>query len=412
MLARERPALVALRPTDPRSPMRLSLARLLLAAGLGAGLGAAPLATAAAQRVDTLQVPSAAFGGPREVRVHLPEGYQYVGPAAPMPVLIVLDGQHPWMERPVRAIIDGLVDTKELPWLITVVVPHDDRVREARMPAPGSRPAPLLTFLADELPQALKAYHASDLRILIGHSFTASFALHALTERPDAFSAALAHTPLDGIATTLPRVHALLRQRPDRAAMISVGGAERWADFYHARALLPLLDGDSTWRKLPNFRWQVADHARHNAVPVRATPDLLAWYFGPFANRDTLLAVNDEYVLRSAPPPVERMLAELDASFAFRGTVIPWQLPDIAGVASRLETGPYPQHTEAVYHRGVALYPGYFYFHAALGELVATRDARAARQHFSEALRLLDLHERYAEDYTETRAALLERLRP
>jgi pimeloyl-ACP methyl ester carboxylesterase len=392
----------------PNSVLRLALTTLatlaaLLAAPLGAPLGA--------QRVDTLRIASAAFGTTREVWVHLPEGHQYVGPEAPLPVLIVLDGQHDWFATPVRTIIQGLSDTKELPWSIIVVVPHADRVAESSFRRQSTEPLPLLRFLADELPPALTPYHASDLRVLIGHSFTASFALHALLERPDRFSAVIAHSPLDGIATTIPRVVALMRSRPDRAALVSVGGSEQWADMYHARELLPIVRSPALQPLPDNFVLHVAESARHNAVPIRATPDLLAKYFAPFANRDTLLAVNEEYVLRAPPPPVAQMMAQIDASLAFRGNRIPWQLPDIAGLASRLETGPHPAHTEAVYRRGVALYPGYFLFHASLGELVAARDPRAARVHFAEALRMLERHERGAQDYGEMREALMARLR-
>jgi pimeloyl-ACP methyl ester carboxylesterase len=371
-------------------------------------LFAAPLN---AQRVDTLSIHSAAFGTTRQVWVHLPEGHQYVGPKAPLPVLIVLDGQHDWFATPVRTIIQGLSDTKELPWSIIVVVPHADRVAESSFRRNSAEPLPLLRFLADELPAALVPYHASDLRILVGHSFTASFALHAMLERPDRFSAVMAHSPLDGIGATIPRTVALMRSRPDRAALVSVGGLEQWADTYHARELLPLVRSAALQPLPDNFVLHVAESARHNAVPIRATPELLATYFRPFANRDTLLAVNEEYVLRTPPPPVAEMMAQIDASLAFRGTQIPWQLPDIAGLASRLETGPHPAHAEAVYERGIALYPEYFQFHASLGELVAARDPRAARAHFAEALRLVERHERGSEDYAEMRAALLERLR-
>ena len=74
----------------------------------------------------------------------------------------------------------------------------------------------------------------------------------------------------------------------------------------------------------------------------------------------------------------------------WRGGTIPWELPEINGMASRLMSGDHPGPLLAVYRRGSELYPNYWEFHAAVGELLLDQDPAAARSALLQALRLLD----------------------
>lgn len=346
-----------------------------------------------AQHTDTLRFHSTAFGTERTVLVHLPEFHRYASPEVRMPVIILLDGQHEWFVEPVLNDIRYLTYTKEIPQCITVVVPHDDRVRESWLPE-GDGPEPaLLRMLVEELPGRLAKYHPGDVQLLIGHSFTASFALYAFAKYPQRFPVVLAHTPGNGAEEHLPRVADALREDSDRAVYISVGGAERQKDIHHHGWLIKALEREGLPGDLSGFVFRQFPSAAHNAVPIRATPEFLSHCFNAFALRDTLVPVDMNYQLQAPPPPADELLRNIAATLGWRGGTIPWELPEINGMASRLMTGEHPEQLLAVYRLGTELYPRYWEFHAAVGELLLDRDPAAARSALQQALRLLDSEE-------------------
>lgn len=376
------------------------------ALGLLFGLAAAQ---AEAQRIDTLAVDSRAFGTMRTVYVHLPATYRYSSPAVKMPLVVLLDGQHEWFSEPVLNQLRFLQYTHEIPSLITVVVPHADRVRESAMRDVQGPDLPLLTFLADELPAALERYRAGAHRIVIGHSFTASFALYALARRPDAFQAAVAHTPLHMWEQLMPLVAQRLHEDSTRHAMVSVGGQERVKDKYHHDALQRML-GQPEYIPLPHgLDVVVATSARHNAVPIRTTAELLSRHFLEFSMRDTLAPVDENYRMTSTPPSPDELLRAVDGMLKFRGAVLPWEIAEINGLSSRLQSSGYSEHAAAVLRRGTALYPEFWQFHQALARLVASSDATAAAEHLRRAIVLLDAHERDQPFYGAVRSSLTQR---
>ncbi len=144
------------------------------------------------QAGDTLRFHSTAFGTERMVVVHTPQFFTAASEQVRMPVFILLDGQHDWFTEPLLNDIRYLQYTHEVPQAITVVVPHADRVQESAERGDEAAQLPLLRMLTEELPPLLERYHPSHYMVLIGHSFTASFALYAKQELPEAFDAVIA----------------------------------------------------------------------------------------------------------------------------------------------------------------------------------------------------------------------------
>ena len=342
---------------------------------------------------DTLRFHSAVFGTERTVVVHLPEFHRYASAEVRMPVIIVLDGQHDRFVEPVLNDIRYLTCTKEIPQCITVVVPHEDRVRESWLPE-GEGPEPaLLRMLVEELPGLLAKYHTGDVQLLIGHSFTASFALYAFAKYPQGFPVVLAHTPGNGAEEHLPRVADALRKDADRAVYVSVGGSELQKDIHHHRWLTKAVEGEGLPGDLSGFVFREFPSAAHHAVPIRATPEFLSHCFHAFSMRDTLVPVDMNYQLKAPPPTADELLHNVAATLAWRGGTVPWELPEINGMASRLMSGDHPEQLLAVYRLGAELYPNYWEFHAAVGELVLDKDPCAARTALLHVLRLLDSEE-------------------
>ena len=354
-----------------------------------------------AQHTDTLRFRSQAMDADRVVLVHLPEFHRYASEEVRMPVIVVLDGQHEWFAGPVVNDIRYLTFTKELPQCITVVVPHADRIRECRIPE-GDGPDPaLLRMLVEELPGLLEPYHPGGVQLLIGHSFTASFALYAFATHPERFPVVLAHTPGNGSDGHLGRVRQRLQEDPDRAVYLSVGGSERLKDKWHHGWHTESLEREGLPGDLPNFVFREVPYASHNAVPIRATPEFLSHCFKQFSLRDSLVAVNMYYKLEEPPPAADELLRQVEEGLAWRGTTIPWELAEINGMASRLMTGDHPDQLLAVYQRGTQLYPDYWEFHAAVGELLLESEPEAAERSLNKALELLDLLESGRPEFLE-----------
>lgn len=381
--------------------MRLMGTFLALLTGL-----LAPRATA--QSIDTLEVESRAFGAVRTVYVHLPPAHRYASSAVRMPLVVLLDGQHEWFREPVLNQLRYLQYTHEVPSTITVVVPHADRVRESAMGDVQGTEMPLLTFLAEELPVALERYRPGTHRIVIGHSFTASFALYALARRPEVYHAAIAHTPLHMIASLMPLVLQRIVEDSTRHAMVSVGGRERTKDQYHHDAVQRVF-GQPEYLPLPRgLSLVVATSARHNAVPIRTTAELLSRHFLEFSMRDTLAPVDENYRMTGAAPSIDALLRGVDSMQRFRGSIIPWEIADVNGLSSRLEASGYREHAVAVLRRGTELYPEFWQFHQSLARLLAPADTAAAAAHVRRAITLLERHERDQPFFAAAMSALTQ----
>lgn len=359
-----------------------------------------------AQHTDTLRFHSAAFDAEREVVVHLPEFHRYAAPEVRMPVIILLDGQHDWLVGPLLNDIRYLQYTHEVPQAIVVTVPHVDRVRECATDSVDQPSMPLLRMLTAELPTLLAPYHPSDIQVLVGHSFSSSFALYAYLQAPDVFNAVIALSPLHQVKEAMPRVAELLEVRPNDRVLVAVGGPQRLKDGGHAERLAPVMErlgkdpghGRLLYRDYPS--------AGHTSLPVIAFPELLSTLFLPFSVRDSLVPVNDEYKLVTPAPPAQDLLRMAEASNRFLGGSLPWEVAEINGIASRLWSSDELEQTIAVYRKGIELYPKLYEFHWALGELLLDTDPQRAHASLRTALELLDTEERELPERMEIRGEI------
>ncbi|MBX2972018.1 MAG: hypothetical protein KF797_02850 [Flavobacteriales bacterium] len=341
-----------------------------------------------AHATDTLRFHSTAFGTGRMVIVHTPQFFHAASEQVRMPVFIVLDGQHDWFVEPVLNDIRYLQYTHEVPQAITVVVPHADRVRESAGRGDEQDVLPLLRMLTDELPPLLKPYPPGDYTVLIGHSFTASFALHAKQQAPDAFDAVIALSPLHRVDAYLPALAAQLRERGNDDVLLAVGGADRSKDGGHHATLM------NAWNTLPTQKGRMVlreyPTAGHTSLPVIAFPELLSTLFMDFSLRDSLAPVNDEYQLVRVPGTPEEEMRKVEASLRFRSTELPWEVAEINGLASRYDASGYAQHVLAIYRRGAELYPEDVTMNWYLGEALLGTDRSAAEKVLRKALMLLE----------------------
>ncbi|MBK9418220.1 MAG: hypothetical protein IPN62_13295 [Flavobacteriales bacterium] len=106
-------------------------------------------------------------------------------------------------------------------------MPREDRVQECAPDSIDQPGMPLLEMLTQELPPLLRSYHPGEITVLVGHSFTASFALYAYLRATDAFDAVIALSPLHQVKRSVPLVVDRLVERLDRQVLVAVGGAER-----------------------------------------------------------------------------------------------------------------------------------------------------------------------------------------
>jgi predicted alpha/beta superfamily hydrolase len=145
----------------------------------------------------TYRIASRVLGETRVVDVALPPGYA-ASPTRRYPVVVVLDGE---FEHEIAAAAARFYATmSHIPPVIVVGVRNTDRMRDMTPPAaPGFTVPPeartaggadrFLEFVAGELlPWVEGRYRASPMRVLIGHSLSGLFVLHALAQRPALFT--------------------------------------------------------------------------------------------------------------------------------------------------------------------------------------------------------------------------------
>ena len=346
-----------------------------------------------AQHTDTLRFNSAAFGTERTVVVHLPEFHRYASPEVRMPVIILLDGQHEWFVDPLLNDIRFLQYTHMVPQAIVVSVPHANRVEESAPDSIAQPGMPLLELLTKELPPLLERYDPGDLTVLVGHSFTASFALHAALAAPGEFDAVIALSPLHLVEHSVPRVADRLEREASERVLVAVGGAHRLQDGGHHADLSKAVTAARIDRTQGRLLFREYPSAGHTSLPIIAFPDLLATLFTPYAVRDSLAPVDGEYKLTSVPPSPEVLMERVATNCRFGNSVLPWDVAEINGLASRLYSSGYLEQATAVYRRAVQLYPKLYEFHWSLGELLLEQDHPDAMKSLQEALRLLDSEE-------------------
>lgn len=339
------------------------------------------------QNSDTLNFFSKAFNTQRNVIVHLPEFYHYSSDSAKFPVIYVLDGQHNWFVEPVLSNIKYLQYTHEIPNVIVVVIPLENRNSECVIPTKGEQ-SKLLSMLVDELPAQLKNYKTHPFKLIIGHSFSASFALYAFAERPNYFQKVLSHSPYDQFENTIIK----LNNEPKvdlKDVFLSFGSIAKDKDFFHRKSY------EVTRQKFPEVFEKIkvfeVNFAGHTSLPIVANPFLLPQMFGGFSNRFLPVAPIDEnYAMTEKPLPVSEELEKIKKYAKLDGFIYAPELAEINGIASRFINSNYYEHAQMVYELGLKYYPKFYDFHLGMYNTLSQQNKQEALPYLLKAEELLN----------------------
>lgn len=344
------------------------------------------------QTTDTITFYSKAFQQERTIYVQTPEFYKYQSELVKLPVYYILDGQHEWFAKPVATTINNLIHTHEIPHGIVVSIPLNDRVKECGILSLEGTPLPLHMFITEEIPQAINAYNPGEINVLIGHSFSASFALYSYLLKPDFYTGVLANSPLDEMEMLILGFNKNKALNLSKI-FLSVGSMEPSKDINHRKKY------EEMKQKYPGFYQTIqtyeANTSAHNAVPLVAVPKFLSDLFASYSVRyDTIAEVNESYQLINKPNPVEAELKLIQGASVFHDKSLSMEVPDINGIASRYVYSDYTNHGIALYELGISLYPNYYDFYFSLGNLYANIDKEKALSFLNRSLELLDEFER------------------
>jgi hypothetical protein len=305
-----------------------------------------------------------------------------------LPVIYILDGQHEWFVNPLISTIKYLQYTHEIPQALLVIIPHIDRNTECGIENLKGEILPLHKFITEELDKQLKSYNPNDYRLIIGHSFSASFALYSYLKNIDFYSAVIANTPLDHFEELISELEK--NNKTDyRKILISIGGIALDKDHYHRREFDMLKLKYSTFFNSINIF--EANQSAHNAVPIVATPFFLTNIFENFSSRYTKIAeVNDEYKLTEKPKSVKDEIRKIEQASMIGTSKYCPEIPDINGLASRYLSSGLNEYGISVYEMGIKYFPKYFEFHLGLYELYLPTDKMKAKYHLNTASTLLE----------------------
>lgn len=337
------------------------------------------------QQTDTITFFSQAFNEERTIYIQTPNFYKYRSDSLALPVFYILDGQHDWFVNPALSSIRYLQYTHEIPQAIIVIIPHKNRNKECGLMSIDQPPAPLHTFITKEINNKLASYHPANYRVLIGHSFSASFSLYSYMLSPEFYSAIIANSPLDQLENLIKGLQQ--NEKIDKSTLyLSFGSEEK--DMYHRKGY------EDMKVKYPTFFNQahtfLASASSHTALPITAIPELLSELFNPFSRRYKSVARVDEmYKLIAPPKSITEELTEIARNSKLGMQYYAPELADINGIASRYNHSGYRQHAISVYELGLKYYTNFHGFHSELGHLYATLDKQKAKAHLNKAIDLL-----------------------
>lgn len=355
-------------------------------------------------KFDTLKFESIAFNQSREVWVHLPPDYIYQSKEVRLPVIYLLDGQHDWFIEPVLGSIKALNSNYEIPSAIVVIIPLVDRNQECSFNGIKGTKTKLQRMIIEELEPMLKKYNPGTFRMIIGHSFSASFSLYSFLESPGFFQALIAHSPMDELDTLIFTLNQL---NPNNAKFIglSVGGAENDKDGYHhkryqkVKAKYPAL-----FKKICLFE---ADGVAHNAVPTVTNAYLMARIFHPFSRRFNHIAtVNENYEMINKPLSPEKEWTNIEKASLIGNIEYPPEISELNGIASRFSQSNYVEHAKLVYLKGINFYPNYYGWYASLYELSKEKSKEEADMYIKKAKELILTYEKGSNDFQDLISAV------
>lgn len=340
------------------------------------------------QKIDTIKFYSQAFDSERAIYISTPEFYKYQSQEVRLPVIYILDGQHEWFVNPLLNTIKYLQYTHQVPQAIIVTIPLVNRNKECSIQSLTDSELPLQKFITKEVDEQIKQYHPNSYKIIIGHSFSASFALYAYFKNPTYYSGIIANTPKDSFKEFILAFEKNKQIDKSRIS-ISIGGKAENEDFYHRKTFDTLKSQFPLFFKSINTF--IADNARHTAVPIVANPFLLTKLFSKFNDRYSKIAqVNLDNKLIIKPKSIDEEIIKLKQNSLLGNYFYPPEIPDLNGIASRYWNSGYEDYALKVYELGIEYYPNYYEFYLSLYELSISKDKEKAKKFLNKATLLLN----------------------
>ena len=339
---------------------------------------------------DTISIPSPNFHQVRKIYIKSPEIKKQASDKVRYPVLYLLDAQQEWLTNPLLSEIEYLQYTHDIPQMIIVMVPLVNREKECREGLQENEKSPLLEFLMMETEAALQSYNPSGLRILLGHSFSASFALSAFLKRPEFFDIVIAHSPIDRLESLLLKFDSAYADKTTIPAYLSFGSTHSSKDYWHRTIFNELkTKHQSVMNKLHII---TSDVASHTSVPLITTPEILSKIFLPFSLRfDPIGKIDNEYKLLEKPGTTNELLTEINNNSTLYDEFYPPEIAEINGIGSRFYENGYMDHALAVWEEiGLNYYPNYYEFHLNVGELYLKKNPEKAALHLKIARLLIE----------------------
>ncbi len=334
------------------------------------------------QDIDTLSFYSEAFQENRTVYIHKSDHYKYKSASVKLPLIYILDGQHEWFVDPILSDIRYLQYTHEIPHALIVIIPHKNRNKECGIINLKTELA-LDVFITEELEKELKKYNPNDFKLIIGHSFSASFSLYSYYNHPNFYNSVIANTPLDEMPLLVSSLQENDEIEKDKI-LISIGGIAKDKDYYHRKKY------DLLKEKYPDFFSAIhvfeANASTHNAVPIVSTPMLITKVFEQFSSRYSEIAqVNMDYKLITEPETTEREIQKILTASQIGHFFYPPEIAEINGIASKYWSSDYTDWATEVYKLGTKYYPNYYEFYLFLYELTLNKNKGKSRAYLEKA---------------------------
>ena len=321
------------------------------------------------------------LGEDRPLLIYLPESYAD-SPTTRYPVLYVLDGESHFLH--VAGTVEFLARRGRIPEMIVVAVPntrdrgHDltptpsktERVDDGRLlieaaPTAGGADTFLRFFNEELIPTVDARYRTHPYRVLMGHSFGALFAVHALVHKPESFQAYLAISPSlqwnsGELARSVPEAVSRLAA-PGRSLYMTVG-AQGDGDLERTRALAKALRK----RKPAALMWRYDEVSvgelrgdDHGTMPHRGAYEGLKFIFSDWNPPESLRSSGD--------------LAGLEAHYAGLSKRMGYPIPLSEDLLIRVGYRLLMREKRipaaiAAFERAVALYPTSANTHDSLGD--------------------------------------------
>ena len=344
-----------------------------------------------AQKTDTLNFYSKAFEKERTIYITTPEFYKYQSNEVKLPVIYILDGQHEWLVNPLKSTIEYLQYTHHIPAAIIVTIPTINRFKEFGIIGLGENELPLHKFITHEVDEKIQKYNPSKYKIIIGHSFSASFALYSYLKSPNYYSAVIANTLSDSFKELILAFEADKQIDKSRIS-ISVGGISESEDFYHRTPF------DALKSEFPDFfnsiTTFIADKSKHNAVPIVANPYLLTKVFSVFKDRFVeITKKNYEFKLKNKPISVNEELTKIESASKIGAYFYPPEIPELNEMASLYKNEGLNEYAIAIYELAKKYYPNHYYFHYQLYKLNSPINIESSKVHLNKAYELLNTFE-------------------